>query len=124
MLIYIFSTSNFLVTFFLPSFPIQSMFLYQYPLNYLIFSPILLGHHRSYKNPDFSFKIVSFDPPRSVATIGFFIDWASTATLPKASGLIDDETTTSEIESLQAYFYICQQQGNLFIQIISQKLDL
>ena len=40
--------------------------------------------------------IVSIDPPILLATIGFFIDCASTDILPKASGSIDAETTTFE----------------------------
>ena len=50
----------------------------------------------SNKNPVLLFTIVSLDPPMSLAIIGFFIDCASTATLPNASGSIDVETTISE----------------------------
>ena len=41
---------------------------------------------------------VSFDPPMLLAIIGFPIDWASTEILPKASGSIEAETTTSDKE--------------------------
>ena len=46
----------------------------------------------SNKNPVLFSFIVSFDPPILLATIGFFIAWASTDILPKASGSIDEET--------------------------------
>ena len=48
---------------------------------------------------DFGFdgEIVSFEPPISLAITGTSIDWASTETLPKASGSIEAETTTFAI---------------------------
>ena len=48
-----------------------------------------LGSSNLYKKPDFLFKTVSFEPPILLAIIGLPIDWASTATLPKASGSIE-----------------------------------
>ena len=50
----------------------------------------------SNKKPVFSSITVSLEPPILLAIIGFSIDWASTATLPKASGSIDADTTISE----------------------------
>ena len=40
------------------------------------------------KKPVLSFIIVSFEPPISLAITGSSIAWASTATLPKASGCV------------------------------------
>ena len=49
------------------------------------------------KKPVLPLIIVSLDPPKLLAKMGLLIDWASTETLPKASGSIEEETTTSEI---------------------------
>ena len=40
--------------------------------------------------------IVSFEPPILLAIIGYLIDCASTETLPKDSGSIEDETIISD----------------------------
>ena len=45
------------------------------------------------KKPVLSLTTVSLDPPMSLAITGFYIDWASTETLPKASGSIEQEQT-------------------------------
>ena len=49
-----------------------------------------LGFPASNKKPVLLFMIVSFEPPMLLAIIGFSIDCASTDTLPKASGSIDE----------------------------------
>ena len=48
------------------------------------------------KKPVFSSLIVSLDPPILLAIINFYIDCASTATLPKASGSIEADIIISE----------------------------
>ena len=55
-----------------------------------------LAFPASYKKPVFSSIIVSLEPPILLAIIGFSIDCASTATLPKASGSIEAEITISD----------------------------
>ena len=57
-----------------------------------------LGSSYLYRKPVFLSIIVSLDPPILDAIIGFCIACASTATLPKASGSTDEETTTSDNE--------------------------
>ena len=78
--------------FFLPSLPIDfnrvsSMLRV---LNILLLND--LAFPASYKKPVFSSIIVSLEPPMLLAIIGFSIDCASTATLPKASGSVEAST--------------------------------
>ena len=79
--------------FFLPSLPIDfnrvSSILRV--LNILLLND--LAFPASYKKPVLSSIIVSLEPPMLLAIIGFSIDCASTATLPKASGSVEAEIT-------------------------------
>jgi len=63
----------------------------------IIFFDISSELPASNKSPVLLSIIVSFDPPKLLAKIGFCIDWASTEIRPKASGSIDGDTTKSEI---------------------------
>ena len=94
---HIFSTLNFFITFFLPSLPIDFNVVSSNCNTSIIFSLKDSAFPDSNKKPVLSLIIVSFHPPISLAIIGFFIDCASTATLPKASGSIEAETIISEI---------------------------
>ena len=82
--------------FFLPSLPIDfnrvsSMLRV---LNILLLND--LAFPASYKKPVFSSIIVSLEPPMLLAIIGFSIDCASTATLPKAFGRVAVEAQSME----------------------------
>ena len=61
-------------------------------------NPEMLRVALATEKPDLLFKIVSLEPPRLLAIIGFSIACASTDTRPNASGSIEAETTTSAIE--------------------------
>ncbi len=82
--------------FFLPSLPIDCNDASSIESTFKIFLLNDFALLDSNKKPVFSSIIVSLDPPISLAIIGFSIDWASTATLPKASGSIDADITISE----------------------------
>jgi len=88
---------NFLITFFLPSLPKDFNVVSSNCRTSIIFLLNDAGFPASNKKPVLSLAIVSLDPPILLAIIGYSIDWASTETLPKASGSIDEETTKSEI---------------------------
>ena len=81
-------------------------FLASSPINLIVASSIVnaciifllseVASPESNKIPVFPLIIVSLDQPILLAIINFFIDCASTATLPNASGSIDAETTISD----------------------------
>ena len=83
--------------FFLPSLPIKLIDVSSIVIALIIFSLKDFALPDSNKKPVFSFIIVSFDPPILLAIISFYIDCASTATLPNASGSMEGEITISEI---------------------------
>ena len=83
----------------------------------IIFLLKVIGLPDSNKNPVISFRIVSLDPPISLAIIGFSIDWASIATLPKASGSIEAETTISETLYANGMFLQCSTNFNCDVNL-------
>ena len=82
--------------FFLPSLPIDFNRVSSMLRVFKILSLNDLAFPASYKKPVFSSIIVSLEPPMLLAIIGFSIDCASTATLPKASGSVEAETIIDE----------------------------
>ena len=82
--------------FFLPSYPIDFNRVSSMLRVFKILLLNDLAFPASYKKPVFSSIIVSLEPPMLLAIIGFSIDCASTATLPKASGSVEAETIISE----------------------------